>query len=214
MSFSFISYFQGWFRILEKSSLSWTSNFEDDWANYPANESDLLSYLYENSLLRSSRGYLANRQKPPELIFASLFLLWLVHLLRVHTNFFASCFQRAVPSWRSCSSFVFTHKEADWLWRPAEDALRRTHPAATQGRLKDCSRSSTGFTNDANRCPRCIMFSLPRNLAPRARRLHVKPERSRCWQWVNLLLELPCTLQAWSRGRSNGFWAIDQPAML
>lgn len=41
-----------------------------------------------------------------------------------------------------------------------------------------------------------------------------KPERFGCWQWVNPLQKLPSTLQGWSLGRSNGFWAIDQPAML
>lgn len=72
----------------------------------------------------------------------------------------------------SCTSCLFTLKEADWLWHPLKcrSQLKMLsaggcpdgwagsqkgnlrHPAAIQGQLKDCSHSSSGFTNDANRC--------------------------------------------------------------
>lgn len=181
VSFRFISCIRGCLKIPEKVFLMWRSNFEGDWANYLVHAKRInqmcwlipVTRCYAQQLFMELQRTLANREKPSEPFSSCCFFLVLIsfnsHCLELILTSF-SLFSVLASS--SCTSCLFTHKEADCLWQPLKcrSQLKMLsaggcpdgwagsqkgnlrHPAAVQGQLKDCSHSSSGFTNDANRC--------------------------------------------------------------
>lgn len=158
-----------------------------------ADEWDLLIYIWSCCSAQQRfmllQSMLVDREKKTSEPFLGCCFFFLLstryeQLFGGFINFFAFCFQNAVLASSTCTSFLFTHKEADWLWQPLKCRSKLKmlsawgcpngwagsrkgswrHPAALQGQLKDCSCSSSDFANDPNRCvisSQYIMFSLP-----------------------------------------------------